>query len=279
MKISESELSAAVRLLRKNSSINAVSSFLKRRNLVSSATSWDGLLDLRIKPSLQSGALDRGDIVQLIRESEEYGRQHVFLFRCSKSEALSLNNESVIRSRLADLDLGNLLSNPRIIDTPRGLQLVDVRLEGLGNERSLIVKGIGVRRRRVHIGTEKSGNREIVTYEWEEDRCVNVLRVSTQGLVEVRIQSYRNAVDYAAEAEELFAKCTGIVDRLKFEDFSLARARLHLIQKRNSLSDFVRFAENTLRSKMGGKSGSQLGIPRRTCSTTMRSLTAALIAS
>src|ERR1700721_634695 len=105
MKLPEEELAVAIRLLKKNSSIHAVSSFLKRRSLAFSAGSWDALLSIRLKPALERGALTREDVLALIRESEEFGRQHVFLFRCPKTEVADLLNEDLIRKRLTALDL------------------------------------------------------------------------------------------------------------------------------------------------------------------------------
>jgi hypothetical protein len=249
--ITESELSAAVRLLKKSSSINAVSSFLKRRGLTYSAGSWDDLVDNRLKRALADDKLTRKDILQLLIESEEFGHQHVFLFKCPKSEASALLSESEIRGRLSKMDIEDLFLKPRKVEMPKGLVLVDVRFEVSGNRTSLVIKGVNVRRKKFLVGTESTGNREIITYEWEEDRAVTVLRVSSNGLTEVRVQSYQNAVNYVQEAEDLFAKCAGIVDRFSFGDFSLARARLYMIRERKSLTKTVRFGENSLRSKKG----------------------------
>lgn len=251
-RLSEDELSVAVRLLKKNSSIHAMSTFLKRRELVSSAGSWDALVDLRLKPALSRGELGRDDIVRLLRDSEEFGRQHVFLYRCPRAEAANLTNEPTIRRRLAAMGIESLLSHPRIVEAPRGLQLVDVRLEPFKNRTSLVVKAVDVRRHRELIGSQTTGTTEVLTYALREERAVNVIRVSSDGATEVRIQSHRNAVDYAVQAENFFAKCTGIVDRLQFEDFSLAKARLNMIKNRKQLSRPVRFGENMLRSKKGG---------------------------
>jgi hypothetical protein len=83
----------------------------------------------------------RDDIIQLLRESEEFGRQHVFLFRCPKADVLSLTNEAEIRKRLEKMDIESLFTVPRVVEMPRGLQLVDVRLEPTPKGSNLIIKG------------------------------------------------------------------------------------------------------------------------------------------
>jgi hypothetical protein len=252
-KISDADLATAIALLKKNSSINAVTDYLKKRSIVPySAGSWPELVDSRIKPALNRGDLTRKDILQLLIDSEEYGRQHVFLYTCSSTETSSLLAESVVRKRLAALDLEALYDRPRIVERPKGLQLVDVRHEQSGADKALIIKAVNLRRRRNLIKKEESDDLEIWTYQWEEDRAIYVLKLSQTGLAEIRIQSYKNAIDYVKEVEEFFAKCIGIIDRFTFEDFSLARTRLYMIKNRKSLTSLVRFGENTLRSKKGG---------------------------
>jgi hypothetical protein len=61
----------------------------------------------------------------MLRDAEEYGRQHVFLFSCSRNDASSLVNEGVLEKNLAKLDLSELLKKPRIVNRVAGLQLVE----------------------------------------------------------------------------------------------------------------------------------------------------------
>jgi hypothetical protein len=80
---------------------------------------------------------------------------------------------------------------------------------------------------------------------------VNVFRVAPDGTTEIRLQSHRNAVDYAAEAENVFGKLTGITDRLKYDDLSLAKARRYMIENRKTLSPYVRYGLGLMRTKKG----------------------------
>lgn len=84
MDISKADLGVAFDLLRKHSTLERVSHYLRVRDLPYAAGSWPAMYETRLLPLLQAGRIDRSDIVTLVREAEEYGRQHVFLFRCSK---------------------------------------------------------------------------------------------------------------------------------------------------------------------------------------------------
>jgi hypothetical protein len=153
-KVTEAELALAVRLLKKNTSLHAVSAYLKRRELTSSATSWESMRDDRLKVALDAGDLDRTDLLQLLRASEEHGRQHVFLYRCSKTEAAELTNESSLRKRLATLDLLGLLDAPRIVEMVPGLQLVEAGIEQTSTGSYFVAKLVDVRRYKTQIGKE-----------------------------------------------------------------------------------------------------------------------------
>ena len=250
-KLTESELESALRLLKKNSSLNAVSTFLKRRELKSSAGSWEVMRDERLKPALDSGDLDRGDILQLLRDSEEYGRQHIFLYRCPKDEAAALTNETELRRRLGRLGILDVIDNPRIVEQPTGLQLVEARIEQSAAGSYFVAKLIDVRKYMLQISKETHGDQQVVTSKQVQDRAVCVFRLGSDGMAEIRIQAHRNAVDYPSEAEKVFDKLAGLTDRLKYEEFSLSKARRYLLQNASGLSSSIKFGAGTVRSKKG----------------------------
>jgi hypothetical protein len=250
--ISKTELNTAFDLLRKKSTLQAVSTYLERRELPFSAGSWPVLYEKRLLPLLQEGRIDRSNILQMLRDAEEYGRQHVFLFSCSRNDASSLVNEGVLEKNLAKLDLSELLKKPRIVNRVAGLQLVEARIDKpKRGMRSLVVKAVDVRSFRKLIDKVVDGDRETETYEWEHDRAVNVISVREDGRTEVRIQSHKNSLNYEHQANELFAKTTGIIDRIRFTPISLAKARITLVKKRKELAYLVRFADNQLRDREG----------------------------
>lgn len=252
MDISRTDLATAFDLLRTYSTLGAVSSYLERRLLPSSANSWSALYERKLLPALQDGKLNRSDLVKMIREAEEYGRQHVFLYQCSQKEAMDLMNPESLVANLAKMGLSELKEKPRLVKDVNGLQLVDVRIDQpKRGDRSLVIKAVDVRSYKTQIDKRVEGNREFVTYEVEQERAVNLISVREDGLTEVRIQSYRNALDYPRAVEDLFAKATGIIERMQFAPISLTRARLRLVTDRKKYAHLVRFADTELRDKEG----------------------------
>lgn len=114
-----------------------------------------------------------------------------------------------------------------------------------------MIRAVDVRTFRKLENTEYKGDLEIQTYKIEHQRAVNVISIREDGLTEIRIQAYKNAIDYENAAEDMFNKAAGLIERIRFDFLSLARARLTLLQKRNQLGHIVRFADNEIRDREG----------------------------
>ena len=252
MDISIAERAVAFDLLRKHSTLQAVSKYLNDKSLPSSSPSWPVLFE-RLVTLLGDGSLHRSDILRMLRDAEEFGRQHIFLHTCSKTTALGMLNEAALSDNLEKLDLLEIKTKPRIVGKSKGLQLVEARIDTpkKGGLRSLILKAVDVNSYRERESKVIDGDREIETYLWQHDRVVDLISVREDGLLEVRIESRRNSVNYEELADNLFTKTTGLVERIKFQPLSLAKARLTLIQKRSQMGHMVRFADNQLRDKYG----------------------------
>ena len=249
--ISLPERGVAFDLLRKNSTLQAVSKYLDNKGLPASSPSWPIVFE-RLASMLVDGRLERSDLLRMLRDAEEYGRQHIFLHSCNKREAIALLNETTLAANLAKLDLTEIAEKPKIVGSVKGLQLVEARIDTpKRGMRALVIKAVDVHSYRERESKVVDGDREIETYLWQHDRVVDLISVREDGLLEVRIQSRRNAVKYEDLAENLFAKATGIIERIKFPAISLAKARIMLIQKRTQMGHIVRFADNQLRDKEG----------------------------
>lgn len=252
MDISVAERGTAFDLLRKHSTLKAIEKYLSDKSLPSSSPSWPVVFE-RLAGLLSDGRLQRSDLLRLLRDAEEFGKQHIFLHRCSKKYATELINEGVLAANLAKLDLSEILTKPRIVGKSKGLQLVEARIDSpkKGGMRSLVLKAVDVNSYRERESKVIEGDREIETYLWQHDRVVDVLSIREDGLLEIRLESRRNTVKYAELAENVFTKTTGIIERIQFQPVSLAKARLTLIQKRSQMGHIVRFADNQLRDKDG----------------------------
>lgn len=76
-----SDLDALLRLLPNVSTLHQVQDFLRERDLPFSARSWESIEEERLRPSLKSRRLTEDHLRAFVAEMEEYGSQHVFLYR------------------------------------------------------------------------------------------------------------------------------------------------------------------------------------------------------
>ena len=250
-KIKDSELELAFSLLRKFTSIAVVSSYLKEKDLTFSAGSWEALLVNRVKPALEAGELDREDIVSLLREVEEHGRQHVLLFRLSASDASLLTNPNELPKLLKKSPYADAFNSPKIVNMPAGQTIVDIRLNTLAKGHELVIKAVEGRFYKRLISKKKDGNFETWLYENVKERAVNVVRVGPDGQVDVRIQSHQRKADYAEEAQKLIDLCVGLIDPLRISQVSITKAKMLLATNPPAFRSRISFGNGILKNKTG----------------------------
>ncbi len=115
-------------LLRDYTTLPRVQRFLAERQLQRTAASWKELVDERISPALDKGSISRDDLLNLLRESEEHGQQHVFLYQTTK--AATLLNAARIAGELRKRGLEGLPQQPRVLNKPASATVVDARRDG-----------------------------------------------------------------------------------------------------------------------------------------------------
>jgi hypothetical protein len=162
----------AFEILREVTSLDVVSSYLKDKGLKHSASSWDNLLNKRILPAIRSKELSIDELKNLLRDSEECGRQHIFLYQCSKSNAKALINEDRIEKIAEELGLSDLLSSAKILYKPAEESFTDLRIESNTYDKvSLIIKSVGTHESRKRIGEFVKGNVLTLKYELKKRAC------------------------------------------------------------------------------------------------------------
>jgi hypothetical protein len=250
--INQRELDAIQRLLRANATMGDIVLQLKERDLTYSATGWDDLFTKRIVPALRNGSLSRNDLVQWLRDAEEYGRQHVFIYQCSKAAASQIVNENAVKQELGRLGRTDLLTNPRVVEEPPQPTVCDVRFEHGIFGRALVVKVVEIRYHERFVGeSSPSDNRIIREYERVSTRAVSVARVHEDGFAEMRVYSHRTKTDYTNELEELWSICNVFVPRLRFDEVSIGNAQRNLWKNRRQLGATIRYTSSELHDEKG----------------------------
>lgn len=248
--ITTSENTRIFKLLEDNTSLGVFAQFLKAKGLPYSVNTWKDAFERRVIPALKEGKLTRADLIGLLRQVEEYGRQHVFLYRTTPVKSSQLCNPVYIRSELGKLGREDLMDKSVVLDRPNDLTLVDVRIEQVTDGNLLVVKAIEGRLYREFIGEERDGNKITRTYQEIDARAVNVARVHPDGLMELRVQSY-NSSDYDEHVADFWSLLNPIVPQAMFEAESISPAKQYLWKYKKKLESKIRYSDSRLRNKVG----------------------------
>jgi hypothetical protein len=251
MKPDTGERELVFKLLQENSTVGQVAQYLKGKGLHHSAGSWDELFDKRVSKALEEKGLAREDLVDLIRLSEEHGNQHVFLYKATDGRATSLIDKDKVESVLERMALSSLISRPRILDQPSSPTIVDVRLESEGNRQALVAKVVESRIYQKFIDQKTDGDFLIRRYRELRIRAVNVFRLSSDGLLELRIYTHENSSDYNADVSKMWNLLSFLFSPGQFREFSLGKKKTDFWKNRTSLGKVLRYSDSTLRNTLG----------------------------
>lgn len=248
------KLSLLLKLIERATSIAVVRDFLKARNLPHSAASWEDLRTKRILPAVNEGRLSLAALNVLLRSTEGFGRQHVFLFHCPPERAAAMIAEARVRQVLLEKGVGEFADDPLVVDLPAEPTLVDVRFsKAAGAVKSLTLKEIEKRTSKKL--TSETTDDEAMTftkvYKFEHQRAINVARLWDSGLLEVRIASRDNATRYRDDLAHFFNRLKPVVARNEFAEVSLRQLKKNLWAKRVELQHLVKFSTYTLQDDEG----------------------------
>jgi hypothetical protein len=249
------EVELLLALIRRAATLDQASGVLAAKGLAHSASSWDELLEKRIRPGLATGALTVDDLLRLLRASEEYGRQHVFLYHCSPEKAQLLLETGRVREGLTRLGALSVLDKPRVVDLPSSLRIVDARWEveetAAGETQSFILKLIEPRRYHTFLGEEERGGVITRRYQVETARAVHVAHLHADGLFELRVQSHRSSTLYEKDVDRLWKTIAPVFARREFGIFRIDKAKAALLRRKDELAHEVAYNDSMLRNDAG----------------------------
>jgi hypothetical protein len=251
--IKTSKINQLLDLLESTTSLSEVSILLKACGVPFSSGSWKQMREERIQPALKSGKLTVAALVRLLRESEEYGGQHIFLYQSSKSNASEVVTEVHLAKCLKSLGRTDLLEEPDVLSVPGSRALADARLEDGPNGRVLVLKAVESRTyyRFENAQDENGGRYRIKRYRRIEVRAVDVLRVHRDGFTELRIHAHETGNDYSNEVTAAWHFFAPFVSRFQFSDLSISKAQQMLWKNRASLKRVLRYSDSRLRDSQG----------------------------
>lgn len=252
----EKQVQVIFNLLKEATTQKVVRDFLKEKNIAITAQNWEALYLERILPALKEKKLSIEDLALLLREVEEHGRQHTFMFKCSPLDAKKILSKQRINTIAAELEVSKLLSEPLYIEMPEEASLVDIRLTEAPNGTgplSLTIKVCECRETSKFVGEEydEVSNRKIKTYEVNRRRAVSIAHLSADGTLELRIASRDNSTRYHEQISSVIRLTNNFIPMDSFEPMSLSKAKDTLFAKKDELSGVIRYTTTTARNDFG----------------------------
>ncbi|MDF5804620.1 hypothetical protein P4238_11985 [Pseudomonas aeruginosa] len=192
----------------------------------------------------------------MLREVEEHGRQHIFLYKCLEDDAQKLLNRKRIETIAGELGLSNLLSEPLYVEMPEEPQVVDIRIDEAPNGSgvlSLTVKVCECRQTSKLVGDEydEATSRRYKTYEIKKKRAISIAKLSIDGTLELRIASRDNSTKYHEQISELIRKVNNFFNITLFHQVSLSTAKDTLFKNKEKFEGTIRYSNTTARNDFG----------------------------
>lgn len=235
-------------LLKQTSSIGVISGYLKSKGLVHSASSWEDLLTKRIEPAFSENKISLAELLTLLRNAEESGRQHVFLYSCSVATARALSDKASVIPKLAAKGLSHVATAPLLLAEAPTAQIVDVRWD----DSRFTVKIVAQRRVNELESTETDAEGFTTKiYKLVNKRVVHVFRLHLDGTLELRVASHASSTRYTEEITSLLAMVDFLMPIGDFRPISLKKAKNFLWTERQTLVDKVRFIDSIMKNDEG----------------------------
>jgi hypothetical protein len=249
--IQPTKINQLIDLLEDSSNLAEAGLVLKAHGIPFTGT-WDKVRE-RILPAVKDGKLPISALVALLRNSEEYGGQHVFVYDTTKVNASALVNDDTLKSKLTSLGREDLLKEPDLLSKAGSRALADARIETSSTGRTLVLKAVEARAfyKLETQYPEDGGRYQIKRYKRHEVRAVDVLRVHSDGFAEMRIHAHDSSNDYSDHVTKAWHFFAHFVSRFQFKDKSISVAQQELWKNRSALKQVLRYSDSRLRDTKG----------------------------
>ncbi len=249
-------------LLERATSLSVLRDFLKSKQLPYSAGSWDDMRNKRLIPAFEEGSVTLEELHSLLRRTEGFGNQHVFLFMCRDADRLAqLLDGGRVEPILHEIGAGGFNGDPLVIDLPASPTIVDARFLSIDGKRCLSVKEIEKRTSRKLLNEQTVGDVYTKTYRVEHQRAINAARLWESGLLELRIASRHSIKKYREDLATFFFRVSALFPKDEFVPLSLISLKANLWENRESLKDTLRFSSYTLRDDEGASLRANVSLP------------------
>lgn len=239
-------------LIREVATLEIMRDFLRSRGLAFSAPNWDELVERRILPAIASRKIAKTELIDFLGEIEEFGRQHVFLYSTTPSNAKLFADKKSIQAKLSKQGLDKIFDQQIVVAKPKKPQFTAVIREKIGDGPGrLVIKITQIHEYEKFIGESVDGNFRTRKYEAIAERVVDSIRLSPDGLLEIRIARRGNSSDYEEFLAPIRRDLKLFFPIEKFSEVSLTPVKNKLWHDKSSIAEKVRFSDSLLRNDYG----------------------------
>ena len=244
------KLNQIYKLLQETTSKEIVQNFLKNKGLHYSGT-WEEVYSKRIIPAIEANQITEDDLIELLRDSEEYGRQHIFLYKCEPTIAKKIIDQTRVKGILEKNNLADLLTTPSILDMPDKPTFSDIRWDTANIDLAMTIKSIETRRVKQFLGEIKDGFKFSLNYEYVPERVVNIAKLSHDGNLEIRLQSNSNSNKYENELKKFRDYLEFLIPQEHFSEVSLKNAKTIISTNPEKFHEVLRVNDSVLENDLG----------------------------
>jgi hypothetical protein len=282
----EQKVASIGKLLKQATSLNIVGAFLRANGAPHhSCPDWETACETRLPKAIESESITVKGLEDFLADVEEHGHQHVFLYKAtSKWVTTEVMSERNVVARLKKIGRLDALRAPNILVSPTEATITAVRYEEslLGDAIVVKVADESVYREEI-LPRKREGTREFREFELHPKRVVNVARLHSNGILEIRIsqQTERTGTGpYLGKGEKSIADPSAIMQRhyerliaefrkhiapvLPLDDFTsagLSKCKESFWKYYESISNRIKFndtiidRDDDVRAKFTSKSG------------------------
>lgn len=215
-------------VLENQATLDAVRAFLRQKKLSHSASSWTNMINARIAPALLNGSITSDEIIGVIREAEEHGKKHVRLFYFPE-DSLDELRKAIKQDLVAAWakEKGYPGTGEYVFAAcPPSPVVSEVRVGDGEDKDALIIKIARTEHRRKRGVLTEIAGREVYLADRVPFRAVDVLKIHSSGLVEVRLTPRAEPpISYAGSANSVLSHINGLIETALIAELSLSTAK------------------------------------------------------
>ncbi len=238
-----------LKLLQHATTKDKISDFLRGKDLAHSAPNWEFMISNRLSVYLEEGLITVEELINILNESEENGKQHIFFFKTDNEAYIdSLFDRETFESLLEENGLLEKYNDPEVIDIPDEATVSQIRYD----ENALTFKIIeGKIYQKIH---RESVDGQYLTkvYKIGTERGVNVLKIHRDGLMEVRMSTRSgSATVYQTDLRNYQQMLSAVVNFMQFPIYQIKNAKEYVWKNRDDLQPEIRFTNTIVKDDFG----------------------------